>query len=88
MYRMGSASTSMTKLYDWGHYLMVTTGELRTIIQDLQLVDIGDAADYLGEEATVAKELPSSVQRPLTGTQTTGHLSECDCDTCQVRRSS
>ena len=67
---------------------MVTTGELRAIIQDLQLVDIGDAADYLGEEATVAKELPLSAQRPLTGTQTTGHLSEDDCDTCQVRRSS
>ena len=88
MYRMGSASTSMTKLYDRGYYLMVTSGELRAIIEDLQLVDIGDAVDYLEEEATVAKELPSSAQRPVTGTQTTGHLSECDCDTCQVQRSS
>jgi hypothetical protein len=29
---------------------MATTGELRAIIQELQLVDIGDAASYLGEE--------------------------------------
>ncbi|HET8913371.1 MAG TPA: hypothetical protein VFN23_18000 [Ktedonobacteraceae bacterium] len=29
---------------------MATTGELRAIIQDLQLVDVGDAASYLGEE--------------------------------------
>ena len=30
---------------------MATTGELRAIIEELQLVDIGDAASYLGEEA-------------------------------------
>lgn len=29
---------------------MATTGELRAIIQELQLVDAGDAASYLGEE--------------------------------------
>lgn len=29
---------------------MATTGELRVIIEELQLVDIGDAASYLGEE--------------------------------------
>lgn len=39
---------------------MATTGELRAIIEELQLVDIGDAASYLGEEA-VAKE-ESSIQ--------------------------
>ena len=75
----------MTKFYERGYYSMATTGELRTIIQDLQLVDIGNAADYLGEEATVAKELPSSAQRPLPVTQTTEHLVGCDCDACQVR---
>ncbi|GHO43401.1 hypothetical protein [Ktedonospora formicarum] len=32
---------------------MATTGELRAIIEDLELVDIGDAATYLGEEANV-----------------------------------
>ena len=64
---------------------MATTGELRAIIQDLQLVDIGNAADYLGEEAIVAKELPSSAQRPLTEIQTTEQPAECDCGICQVR---
>lgn len=29
---------------------MATTGELRAIIEELQFVDIGDAASYLGEE--------------------------------------
>lgn len=31
---------------------MATTGELRAIIEELELVDIGDAASYLGEAAT------------------------------------
>jgi hypothetical protein len=39
---------------------MATTGELRAIIEELHLVDIGDAASYLGEEAVVGEE--SSVQ--------------------------
>lgn len=29
---------------------MATTGELRAILEELELVDIGDAASYLGEE--------------------------------------
>jgi len=41
---------------------MATTGELRAIIEELQLVDIGDAASYLGEEAVVGEELSVSVQ--------------------------
>jgi hypothetical protein len=35
---------------------MATTGELRAIIEELQLVDIGDAASYLGEEIIVGEE--------------------------------
>ena len=35
---------------------MVTTGELRAIIEELQLVDIGEAASYLGEEEVVVQE--------------------------------
>jgi len=31
---------------------MTTTGELRAIVEELELVDIGDAASYLGEETT------------------------------------
>jgi hypothetical protein len=41
---------------------MATTGELRTIIEDLELVNIGDAASYLGEEATVVEESQVSEQ--------------------------
>jgi hypothetical protein len=29
---------------------MTTTGELRAIVEELELVDVGDAASYLGEE--------------------------------------
>jgi hypothetical protein len=29
---------------------MATTGELRIIIEELELEDVGDAASYLGEE--------------------------------------
>jgi hypothetical protein len=35
---------------------MATTGELRAIIEELQLIDVGDAASYLGEEALKAGE--------------------------------
>ncbi len=44
---------------------MATTGELRTIIQELELIYVGDAASYLGEEATVAEESSVSVQPVL-----------------------
>ena len=55
---------------------MATTGELRAIIQELQLVDIGDAASYLGEEATVVEESLVSAQAPsVTDTQS---LTPCD----------
>lgn len=35
---------------------MTTTGELDAIIQELHLVDLGDAASYLGEEEIVVEE--------------------------------
>ena len=35
---------------------MATTGELRAIIEQLELVDIGDAASYLGEEEMVTDD--------------------------------
>jgi hypothetical protein len=37
-------------------FFMATTGELRAIIEELQMVHIGDAASYLGEEVTGTKE--------------------------------
>jgi hypothetical protein len=42
---------------------MATTGELRAIIEELQLVDIGDAASYLGEEIIVGEESNVTVQQ-------------------------
>ncbi len=41
-----------------GGYAMTTTGELRAIVEELELVDIGDAASYLGEETAGIEELP------------------------------
>jgi hypothetical protein len=37
---------------------MATTGELRAIIKDLELVDVGEAASYLGEDALNDEEEP------------------------------
>jgi hypothetical protein len=37
---------------------MATTGELRAIIKDLELVDVGEAASYLGEDAPDDEEEP------------------------------
>ena len=40
---------------------MATTGELRAIIEELQMIDIGDAASYLGEENVGIEEAMVSV---------------------------
>lgn len=40
---------------------MATTGELRAIIEELQMIDIGDAASYLGEENVGTEEPMVSV---------------------------
>ena len=42
---------------------MATTGELRTIIEELQLVEIGEAASYLGEEIIVEDQAIVTVQQ-------------------------
>ena len=42
---------------------MATTGELRTIIEELQLVEIGEAASYLGEEIIVDEEAILTVKQ-------------------------
>ena len=38
---------------------MTTTGELRAIVEELELVDVGDAAIYLGEETEGIDKIPS-----------------------------
>lgn len=50
---------------------MATTGELRAIIEELQLIDIGDAVSYLGEETQATEALiPNRVQEGLPNSQT------------------
>jgi hypothetical protein len=63
---------------------MATTGELRAIIEELQLVDIGDAASYLGEELIVGEESSVSVQQtalpcPITVQQSICTAPFCNC---------
>jgi len=58
---------------------MATTGELRAIIADLELVEIGDAANYLGEEEEELSTIFVSPQ-PLTEK----HTDTCDCISCQL----
>lgn len=47
---------------------MATTGELRAIIQELHLVDVGDAERYLGEETleTLIEEETAVTVKALT----------------------
>ena len=65
---------------------MATTGELRAIIELLELVDIGDAASYLGEEAIVEREYSSDASQ---GEQDTliAHCETCTCVSCSILRS-
>ncbi|GCE47222.1 hypothetical protein EI42_00746 [Thermosporothrix hazakensis] len=51
---------------------MTSTSELRAIIEELELVDIGDAVSYFGEELYGEDDFPALEQ--LTGP--TGELSE------------
>ncbi|EFH86904.1 hypothetical protein [Ktedonobacter racemifer] len=44
---------------------MTTTGELRAIIEDLELVDIGDAASYLGEDVCREEDITLTEQSAL-----------------------
>ncbi len=69
---------------------MATTGELRAIMQELHLVNIGDAASYLGEEAIVVGESPVLVQPTFVLDTESAfvpefvHLTTCDCTSCDL----
>ena len=63
---------------------MATTGELRAIIEELQMVDIGDAASYLGEEVIVGEEANVPGQQttlpcPISVQQTSCKAPLCNC---------
>lgn len=65
---------------------MATTGELRAIIELLELVDIGDAASYLGEEAIVESDYSNN--EPLKEQETLiTHPETCRCVSCSILRS-
>ena len=57
---------------------MATTGELRAIIQELHLVDLGDAASYLGEEASVEEELSVPDESTSMLAVNTALITTCD----------
>ena len=67
---------------------MTTTGELRTIIQELHLVDVGDAESYLGEEALTKEESPTPLEEfvPVEPASDSADLATCDCTSCDLVR--
>jgi hypothetical protein len=63
---------------------MATTGELRAIIEELQLIDIGEAASYLGEEIIVGEDSIVTIQQTalpciISVQQTTCTDPLCNC---------
>ncbi len=60
---------------------MTTTGELRNIIENLELVDIGDAAIYLGEEAS-EDDVHAFEQTALLSMHDTADLATNECTSC------
>ncbi len=65
---------------------MATTGELRAIIELLELVDIGDAASYLGEETIGDEEYSSEALQERQSTYV-AHPETCDCVSCHLLKS-
>ncbi len=61
---------------------MATTGELWAIMQELELIDIGDAASYLGEETAMVEETPVSVQPIFVTVTNTMHRATCTDSSC------
>jgi hypothetical protein len=63
---------------------MTTTGELYAIIEELELIDIGDAASYLGEEADTEHEALVSEETSLSFASTLDPLLASERSFCQV----
>lgn len=62
---------------------MTTTGELYAIIEELELVDIGDAASYLGEEGKGQEEEALS-EAAMEFADNSHHLLSSECSVCQL----
>lgn len=57
---------------------MATTSELQAIIEELQLVDVGDAARYLGEEVLVEDEsVVPNLQASFSGPSVEFYVTSC-----------
>jgi hypothetical protein len=63
---------------------MATTGELSAILQELHMIEVGDAASYLGEEAIVVDESPASVQATVMLVTADTYIATCDGTSCQA----
>jgi hypothetical protein len=65
---------------------MTTTGELRTIVQELHLVDVGDAESYLGEETMEGEESIVLVEEvtPMELVTDSAVLADCECRACDL----
>ena len=61
---------------------MATTGELRAIIEELQLVEIGEAASYLGEEIIVEEEAIVTAQQTALPCNISVQQSMCTAPLC------
>jgi len=59
---------------------MTTTGELRTIVRELHLVDVGDAESYLGEETLEGEEFIVLVEEVTPSVV----LADCECRACNL----
>lgn len=66
---------------------MATTGELRAIIEALELVDIGDAVSYLGEEETNVVEELQIVDQTAAAAFADPVTYPSNCDDCHCQKS-
>ena len=83
MYGMEVGRTKYTIFMHLGVHTMATTGELRAIIEELELVDIGDAANYLGEEADTDEKILSSEPTSCVYVDRMGNLVMDHCSATQ-----
>lgn len=58
-------------------YSMATTGELRAIVEELQLIDAGDAASFLGEETEAEESLVPDQQDGSVQTGSSSNHTSC-----------
>jgi len=79
---MDGSGSVLTHLYKTGEIIMATTGELRAIIEELQLVDIGEAASYLGEEIIVDEESIVPAQQTALSCIISVQQSTCTAPLC------